>query len=161
MSLAAPPFVDRTPFRSMRSVAARLRALLASLRVLPVPLPFPCSLFRVVSPAARALPPSAAAGFGALPSPSPSLLAACAQVCPLRLPWGTPPVASRPSFRAPVAGNLPRLRAVPPLSDHAPGVLLSLQLRQRDAWRRTLGRRGADGPRPPLKEGGLGGLRLG
>ena len=125
-----------------------------------MPLPFPRSVSRVVPSAAHALSPSAAAGFGALPTPSPSLLAACAQACLLRLPLGTPPVAYRPSFRAPVAGTLPRLRAVPPLRDHAPGVLLPLQLQQRDAWRRTLGRRGADGPRPPLRKGGVGGVRL-
>ena len=48
MSLAAPPFVNRTPLRSMCSVAARLGALLESLRVLPVSLPFRHSVSRVV-----------------------------------------------------------------------------------------------------------------
>ena len=124
MPLAAPTLADRAPLHSLRSVAARLGALLTPLRVLPVPLPFPCSLSCVVPSAARALSLSAAAGLGALPTPSTSLLAACAQACPLRLSLGTPPVASRPPFRAPLAGRLPRLRAVPPLSNHAPGVLL-------------------------------------
>ena len=48
----------------------------------------------------------------------------------------------------------------PSFLDHAPGVPLPLQLRQRDARRRALGRRGADVPRPPRGEG-LGGERLG
>ena len=114
MPLAAATFADRAPLHPMRSVAARLGALLAPLRVLLVPLPFSCSVSRVVLSAARALSPAAAAGLGALSTPSPSLLAACAQACPLRLPLGTPPVASRPPLRAPVAGSLPRLRVVPP-----------------------------------------------
>ena len=117
MLLGAPTLVDRALLHSMRSLAVPLR-------VLPVPLPFPCSLSRDVPSAACALSLSAAAGLGTLPTPSPSLLAACAQACPLRLSLGTPPVASRPPLRAPVAGTLPRLRAVPPLPDHAPGVLL-------------------------------------
>ena len=111
--------------------------------------------------AAPALSLSAAAGVGALPTPSPSLLAACAQAWPLRLSLGTPPVASRPPLRAPVAGTLPRLRAVPPLPDHAPGVLLPPQLRQRDAWRRTLGRRGVTGRGCPVGKAALGGYGLG
>ena len=139
MPLAAPTPAYRAPLHSMHSVDARLGALLAPLRVLPVPLPFPRSLSRVMPSAARALSPSAAAGLGTLPTPSPSLLAACAQACPLRLSLGTPPVASCPRLRTPVAGTLPRLRAVPPLPDHTPGVLLPPQLRQRDAWRRMLG----------------------
>ena len=54
------------------------------------------------------------------------------------------------------------LRPVPSFLDHAPGVPLPLHLRQRDARRRALGRRGADVPRPPRGEGlggnGFGGL---
>ena len=170
MSLAVSPFADRTPLRPMRPVAARFGALITSLhpswgaaaraRALPVPLPFPCAVSRVASSAARALPPSAAAGLGALPVPLPWLLGACALACPLRSSLGAPPVASRSGLRAPVTGTLPRLRAVPSLPDHAPGVLLRPQLRQCDARRRTRGRRGAYGPRPPLREGGLGGIRL-
>ena len=78
MPLAAPTLADRAPLHSTRSVAARLGALLAPLRVLPVPLPFPRSLSRVVPPATRALSPFAVAGLGTLPALSPSLLAACA-----------------------------------------------------------------------------------
>ena len=114
MPLAAPTFADRAPLHSMRSVAAPLGALLAPLRVLPVPLPIPCFVSRVVPSAARVLSPSAAAGLGALPTLSPSLLAAWPQACPLRLSLGTPLVASRPSLRVRVVGTLPRLRAVPP-----------------------------------------------
>ena len=138
-----------------------LGSLLAPLRVLPVPLSFPCSLPRVVPSAARALPTSAAAGLGTVPAPSPSLLAVCAPACSLRVSLGTPPVVSCSPLRAPVAGTLPRLCAVSPLPDHAPGVLLPPQLRQRDARRRTLGRRGADVPHPPRGEGALRGERLG
>ena len=161
MPLAAPTLADRAPLRPMSPVTARLSALLAPLHVLPVPLPLPGSLFRVAPPAARALSPSAAAGLGALPAFPPSLLTACALACPLRVSLGTPPVASCPPLRAPVAGTLPRLCAVLPLPDHAPGVLLPPELRQRDARRRTLGRRGADVPRPAQGEGGLAGERLG
>ena len=123
MPLAAPTLADRSSLRSMRSVAAHFGALLTPLRVLPVPWPLPGSLPRVAPSAARALSPSAAAGLGALPAFSPSLIAACALACPLRVSLGTPPVASCPPLRAPVADTLPRLRAVPPLPDHAPGVL--------------------------------------
>ena len=96
MPLAAPTLADRASPLSMRSVAACLSALLAPLRPLPVPVPFLGSLSCVVPPAARALSPSAAAGLGTLSALSPSLLAACAQACPLRLSLGTPPVASCP-----------------------------------------------------------------
>ena len=161
MPLAAPTLADGALLHSMRSVAARLGVLAALLRILPVPLPFPRSLSRVVPSAARALSPSAAAGLSTLPTPSPLLLAASAQACPLRLSLGTPPVATCPPLRAPMAGTLPRLPAVPPLPDHAPGVLLPPQLRQRDAWRRTLGCRGADRPPPSRREGGFGVVRLG
>ena len=160
MPLAAPTLADRVSPHSMCSVAARFGALLAPLRALPVPVPFPGSLSCVVPPAAHALSPSAAAGLRTLSALSPSLLATCAQACPLRLSLGIPPVASCPPLRAPVAGTLPRLRAVRPFPDHAPGVRLPPQLRQRDAGRRTLGRRGADVPRPPRREW-FGGERLG
>ena len=171
MSLAVSPSADHTPLRPVRPVAARYDVLLTSLRpssgaaararVLPVPLPFPCAASRVSSSAARALPPSATAGLGALPVPLPSLLAACALACPLGSSLGAPPVASRPSLCAPLAGTLPRPRAVPPLLDHAPGVPLPPQLRQLAAWRRRRRRQGAGRPRPPLWEGGLGQVRLG
>ena len=160
MPLAAPTLAHRSSLRSMRSVAAHLGALLAPLPALPVPWPLPGSLPRVAPSAAHALSPSAAAGLGALPAFAPSLLAACALARPLCVSLGTPPVTSCPLLRAPVAGTLPCLRAVSFLLDHAPGVLLPLQLRQRDARRRTLGRRGADVLRPPHGEG-LAGERLG
>ena len=162
MPLAAPTLAHRSSLRSMRSVAARLGALLAPLRALPVPCPLSGSLPRVASSAARALSPSAAAGLGASPAFAPFFLAACALARPLRVSLGTPPVASCPPLRAPVAGTLHRLRAVPPLLDHALGLPLPRQLRQRDARRRMLGRWWADVPRPRRGEGlggnGLGGL---
>ena len=161
MPLAAPTLAHRPSLRSMRSVAARLGAPPAPLRALPVPWPLPGSLPRVTPSAARALSPSAAAGLGASPVFAPVLLSARALARPLRVPLGSPPVASRPPHRAPVAGTLPCLRAVSPFLDHAPGVPLPLQLRQRDAWRRTLGRQGAGVPRPPLGGKGLGGNGLG
>ena len=124
---------------SLRSM--HLGALTAPLRALPLPWPLPGSLPCVV--------PSVL---------SPLLLAARALARSLRVPLGTSPVAFCPPLRAPVAGTHLCLRAVPSFLDHAPGVLLPLQLRQRDAWRRALGRRGADVPRPPRGEG-LGGER--
>ena len=97
MSLAVPPFADRTPLRPMRSVAARLGALLASLRpfpvaaararVLPVSLLFPCAVSRVTSSAPRALPPSAAADLGALPCPCPRSLPRAPRPIPCVCPW--------------------------------------------------------------------------
>ena len=112
MPLAAPTLADRGSLHSMRSVAACLGAQLAPLRALPVPVPFPSSLSCVGPPTAPALSPSAAAGLRTLSALLPSLLAACAQACPLRLSLGTPPVASCPPLCASVAGTLPRLRAV-------------------------------------------------
>ena len=153
LPLAAPVLAHRPPLSSMRPVAARLGALPAPLRALPVPWPLPGALPCVAPSAARALPLCAAAGLGAPSVFAPLLLAACALARPLRVPLGTSPVASCPPPRAPVAGTLPCLRAVP-------SFLLPLQLRQRDARRRTLGRRGVDMPRPPPGEW-LGKERLG
>ena len=165
------------PLLCPRPPTARFGALLTFLRpssgaaaragVPPVPLPFCCAVSRVSSSAARALacpvclPSSAAAGLGALPVPLPWLLAACALACPLCLPLGAPPVVSRPSLRAPVAGTLPRPRAVLPLLDHVPGVLLPLQLQQRNARQRTRGRPGATGRGLPLGKASSGGYGLG
>ena len=177
VSLAVSSSADRALARPVRPAAAGLGALLMSLRqstgaaacarVLPVPLPFPCAVSCVPPSAARALACPvclsfpAAAGPGALPVPLPPLLALCALACALRPSLGAPPFASGPSLCAPLAGTLPRPCTVPPLLDHAPGVPLPLQRRQRDSWRRTRGRRGADGPRPPLGEGGLWRVGLG
>ena len=126
MPLAAPTLAHRPSLRSMRSLAARLGAVPAPLRALPVPWPLPGSLPLVAPSAARALSPSADAGLGASPVFAPLLLAACAPARPLRVALGTPPVASCPPLRAPMAGTLPCLRAVPPFLDHAPGVPLPL-----------------------------------
>ena len=61
-----------------------------------------------------------------------------------------------------MAGTQPCLRALPSFLDHPPGVPLPLQLRQRDARGRALGRRGADVRVRPGGKGfagnGLGGL---
>ena len=114
----------------------------------PGPFPAPCP----ESSAACALSPSAAA---------PLLLAARALACSLRTLLRTPPVASCPPLRAPVAGTQLCLRAVPSFLDHAPGVPLSLQLRQRDARRRAPRCRGADVPRPPPGGGLWGGTAWG
>ena len=155
LPLAAPALAHRPSLCSMH-----LGALPAPLRAIPVPWPLPGSLPCVAPSAARALFPSAAAGLGAPSVFAPLLLAACALARSRRKPLGTSPVASRPPIRAPVAGTQLCLRALPSLLDHAPGVPLPLQLRQRDARRRALGRRGADLPHPPRGEG-LGGERLG
>ena len=125
---------------SLRSM--HLGALPAPLRALPVPWPLAGSL-PCVAPSVLA----------------PLLLAARALARSLRVPLGASPVASCPPLRAPVAGTQFCLRAVSSFLDHAPGVLLPLQLRQRDARRQALGRRGADLPRLPRGEG-LGGERL-
>ena len=100
MPLAAPMLAHRPSLRSMRSVATCLGARPAPLRALPAPRPLPGSLPRVAPSAARALSPSAAAGLGASSVFAPLLLAACALARPLRVPLGTPPVASCPPLRA-------------------------------------------------------------
>ena len=158
---------DLWPVSRVPTSVTRALAFSACARVLPVPLPVSFVVPCVPPSAARALarpvcPSSPAAPRrGALPVSLPSLIAACALARPLCPSRGAPFVAVSPSPRVPVAGTPPRPFAVSPLLDHAPGVSLPLQLRQRDARRRTLGRRGADGPRPPLGEGGLGRGRLG
>ena len=154
LALGPPSGPHRPSLRSMH-----LGALPAPLRALLVPWPLPGSLPRVAPSAARALSPSAAAGLGGPSVFAPLLFAACALARPLCVPLGTSPVASCPPLRAHVADTLLCLRAVPSFLDHAPGVPLPLQLRQRDARRRALGRRGADVQRPPRGEW-LGGKLL-
>ena len=100
LPLAAPALAHRPSLRSMH-----LGALVAPLRARPVPWPLPGSLPCVAPSAARALPPSAAAGLGALSVFVPLLLAACALARALRVPLGTFPVASCTPPRAPVAGS--------------------------------------------------------
>ena len=160
LPLAAAALAQRPSLRPMH-----LGALPAPLRALPVPWPLLRSLPCVAPSAARALSPSAASGLGAPSVFAPLLLAACAPARSLCVPLGTSPVASCPPLRAPVAGTQLCLRAVPSFLDHAPGVPLPLQLRQRDARRRALGCRGADVLRPPRGEGlggeGLGGAGVG
>ena len=117
----ACPLAHRPSLRSLQ-----LGALPAPLRALPVPWPLPGPLPCVTPSAAHALSPSAAA---------PLLPAARALALSLRLLLGTSPVASCPPLRAPMAGTQLCLRAVPSFLDHAPGVLLPLQLRQGDARR--------------------------
>ena len=97
MSLAAPPFVDRSPLRSMRSVAARLGALLASLRVLPVPLPF----IAVCLVSCRPLPALC---------PSPLLLASapCPPLRPRSLPHAPRPVPCACPWALPLSPPVPR-----------------------------------------------------
>ena len=170
---AAGPGALPVPLPSLVAVCAVARPLGPSpgaasrACVLPVPLSLPFAVPCVPPSAARALAhpvwlsSPAAAGPGILPVPWPSLIAACALARPLLPPPGAPSVAFRPSLRAPVAGTPPRPITVSSLLDHVPGVSLQQQLRQRDARRRTLRRRGPDGPQPPLGEGGLGRVRLG
>ena len=129
-----------------------LGALPPPLRARPMPWPLPGSLPCVAPSAARALSPSAAAGLGAPSVFAPLLLAACALARSLRVPLGTSPVASCLLLRAPVAGTQLCLRAVPSSLDHAPGVPLPLQLRQRAGD----GRSGARGRTCRVRPGGKG-----
>ena len=74
-SLAVPKLADRAPFHPMSSMAARLGALLAPLRVLPVPCPFPAPC-----PAScRPLP-------ALCPAPLPLASVPCPRLCPRSLP---------------------------------------------------------------------------
>ena len=171
MSLAAPPITDCTPLRSMRSVAARLGALLAPLRpspgaaararVLPVPLPFPCSLSRVVLSAARALPPPAAARLGAVPRPRPR-----------SLPRAPRPIICAYLWALPLSPPAPR-SALPwpaPCSACAPSPPSGIT-RQASGCRRSCGsvtpggvRTGAGGQTGrglPSRKAAVGGVRLG
>ena len=110
---------------------------------LPVPWVLPPVPHALACPLAHPLPalcpPSAAA---------PLLRAARALARSLRALLGTSAVASCPPLRAPVAGTQLCLRAVASFLDHAPGVPLSLQPRQRDTRRRALGRQGGGGAAP-------------
>ena len=155
-ALARPVRPNVTGFNALFMSLGPSPGATARASVLPVPLLFPRAVSCVPLSAARALAcpvflcSPAAAGLGVLPVPLPSLLAVCALACPLRPFPGAPPVASHSSLRIPVAGTLRCPCTVPRLLDHAPGVLLPPQLRQRDARQRTCGRRGADRQRPPL-----------
>ena len=148
-----PPFVPSSPLGSLApsrlslgargALALALGPLSSPLPVSRVPPPVPHALARPLSH----LPPPGPLHLGALPVP----------LRALPVPW-------------PLSGPLPRVvpsaacallsPAAAPFLDHSPGVPLPLQLRQRDAWRRALARRGADVLLPPRGEG-LGGERLG
>ena len=169
---AAGPGALSVPLPSLIAVCALARPLgpppgaAACTCVLRVRLRVFCAVPCVPPSAARALvrplclsiPAAAVPGF--LPVSLPSLIAASALARPLRLSPGASSVAFRPSPRVPVARAPPRRFAVSALLDQTPGVSLPLQLQQRDARRRTLGRWGADEPRPPLREGSLGRVQL-
>ena len=102
----ARPLAHRLSPRSLH-----LGALPTPLRALSVPWSLPGPLPCVAPSASCALSPSVAA---------PLLPAACALACSLRALLRTPPVASCPPLRAPVAGPQLCLRAVPSFLDHAP-----------------------------------------
>ena len=136
----------------------------ASLRPQPVPLPVPCAcplplLLALAScprpcsllspPAPRLCPGVCPPGLLPAPAPSPG-------TCPPPPRTDLPLSPSAPRQASPRLAPCPARSCPPPFLDHAP-----LQLRQPDAGRRALGRRGADGPQPPLREGGLGRVRLG
>ena len=118
------------------------------------PLSSPLPVSRVPPPVPHAL----ARPLSHLPSPCPLHLGSLP--VPLRalpVPWPLPGPLPRVALSAACALLPP---AAAPFLDHSPGVPLPLQLRQRDARRRALARRGADVPLPPRGER-LGGERLG
>ena len=135
-----------------------------SLPPLPLPWPSPCAcppaLLLVLAPCTWPCPPLSLRA----PRPFPCFRLLALLPAPWPSPGASPPpplaspplVVFCPSPCASVAGTPPRPIAVNPRLDHAP-----LQLQQRDAHRRALKHRGADGLRPPLGEGGLGWVRLG
>ena len=141
MPLAAPTLADRTPLHSMRCVAACLVACSRPCVSFPCPCPFPapCSCRALRCPCSVPLccrwPRRLAHAFALAPCRvRPSLpLVHVLTHSPSRLP--SPAPRSRGRHPAPPA-------RCPPLPDDAPGVLLPPYLRQCDAWRRTLGRRG-------------------
>ena len=152
-ALCPPPFVPSSPLGShaLSSLSLGARGALA-LALGPLSSPLPVS--RVPPPVPHAL----ARPLSHLPSPCPLHLGSLP--VPLRalpVPWPLPGPLPRVAPSAACALLPP---AAAPFLDHSPGVPLPLQLRQRDARRRALARRGADVPLPPRGEG-LGGERLG
>ena len=129
-----------------------LGSLPAPLHALPVPwhLPGPLPVLRVPPP----VPHTLARSLPHLPSPCPLHL------CSLPAPFRALPAPWPLHCLLPAAPSALLPPAAAPFLDHSPGVSLLLQLRQRDARRRALARRGADVPLPPRGEG-LGGERLG
>ena len=141
-ALCPPPFAPSSPLGShapSRLCLGARGALALALGPLSSPLP----VSRVPPPVPHAL----ARSLSHLPSPCPLHLSSLpALLRALPVPWPLPGPLLPP--------------AAAPFLDHSPGVPLPLQLRQRDARRRALARRGADVPLPPRGEG-LGGERLG
>ena len=121
MPLAAPTLASRAPLHSMRSVAARLGALLAPLRVLSVPLPFPRFWYRVAPSAARALCPPLPLASVRCPRVRPPSLqraprpAPC--VCPCTLPLS--PRLLSPAPRPPGRYPAPPACSPPPPGSRA------------------------------------------
>ena len=142
-ALCPPPFAPSSPLGSNApsrlSLGAR-RALALALGPLSSPLP----LSWVPPPVPHAL----ARSLSHLLSPCPLHLSSLpAPLRALPVPWPLPGPLLPP--------------AAAPFLDHSPGVPLPLQLRQRDARRRALARRGADVPLPPRGEGLWGGTAWG
>ena len=152
-ALCPPPFVPSSPLGSHApsrlSLGARGALALAfgplssPLPVSPVPPPVPHALARSLSHLFSPCP----LHLGSLPAP----------LRALPVPWPLPGPLPRVAPSAACALLPP---AAAPFLDHSPGVPLPLQLRQRDARRRALARRGEDVPLPPRGEG-LRGERLG
>ena len=153
-ALCPPPFAPSSPLGSLApsrlslgaggALALALGPLSSPLPVSRVPPPVHHALARSLSH----LPPPCPLHLGSLPAP----------LRALPVPWPLPDPDPLP--RVAPSALLPPAAA--PFLDHSPGVPLPLQLRQRDARRRALARRGADVPLPPRGEGlggnGLGGL---
>ena len=112
----------------------------------PSPVPAPPHLLPVPLPVPGTCPlPPPPATFQRLPSVP----------CPVSPRFALRPARSSSPSAAHSAISMPPVPLVPCL-DHA-----MLQLRQRALHWRAFGRRGANGPWPPLGEGGLGRIRLG
>ena len=141
-ALCPPPFAPSSPLGSHAPPRLSLGAR-GALALALGPLSSPLPVSRVPPPVPHAL----ARSLSHLPSPCPLHLSSLpAPLRALPVPWPLPGPLLPP--------------AAAPFLDHSPGVPLPLQLRQRDAKRRALARRGADVPLPPRGEG-LGGERLG
>ena len=151
-ALCPPPFAPSSPLGSIAPSRLSLGAR-GALALALGPLSSPLPVSRVPPPVPHAL----ARSLSHLPSPCPLHLSSLpAPLRALPVPWPLPGPLPRVAPSAACALLPP---AAAPFLDHSPGVPLPLQLRQRDARRRALARRGADVPLPPRGEG-LGGERL-
>ena len=114
MPLAAPTFADRAPRQSMCSLAARLGALLAPVRVFSVPLPFPCPVSQSCRPLPMPCPPPLPLASAPCPRLGPCSLPRAPRPAPCACPWALPLLPPAPRFTLPWPAPCPACALSPP-----------------------------------------------